>query len=360
MLSELGELYTDYLLCAFGPVTATQLAQLSAGQLSHDRITRYLATEDFDSKSVWRAVKPSIRAIEQADGVLVVDDSIHPKPHMAESSLVCWHYSHTEGRVIKGINTLTALYAAQDARYPVANVVIEKPKIVHNAEKQRFALKALVSKHHHYQSMLRASINNGVSFRYVLNDVWYACAENMTFVVEQGKQFVMPLKSNRRVALSARQAAQDQRQAISTLRLEEGEVVEIHLQGVDFPLLLCQQVFKNDDGSEGILYLVTSDLTLGYAQLTTLYQRRWSVECFFKSWKQHAAPGRSPAKTSRAQRNHLYLSLFAYIRLENMRVQGGDNHFALRARLYLRATQAALHELHVIRQSLQVTPGLVA
>ena len=39
---------------------------------------------------------------------------------------------------------------------------------------------------------------------------------------------------------------------------------EILLEGVEFPLLLCKQVFKNEDGSTGILYLVCSDVSQTY------------------------------------------------------------------------------------------------
>ena len=50
--------------------------------------------------------------------------------------------------------------------------------------------------------------------------------------------------------------------------LEPGEVREVYVEQVEFPLLLVKQVFKNEeDGSEGVLYLVSSDLTLEYERL---------------------------------------------------------------------------------------------
>jgi hypothetical protein len=43
-----------------------------------------------------------------------------------------------------------------------------------------------------------------VPFRYVFSDVWYASAENMKYIRRDLKRhFIMPLKSNRKVALSA-------------------------------------------------------------------------------------------------------------------------------------------------------------
>jgi hypothetical protein len=57
----------------------------------------------------------------------------------------------------------------------------------------------------------------------------------------------------------------------------------VYLEGVSFPLLLVKQVFTNKDGSTGVLYLVTSDTSLTYEGITSLYQKRWTIEPFHKS-----------------------------------------------------------------------------
>ena len=41
-------------------------------------------------------------------------------------------------------------------------------------------------------------------------------------------------------------------------------------EGVSFQLLLIKQVFKNADGTEGVLNLVISDLTKTYEQITAI------------------------------------------------------------------------------------------
>ena len=44
--------------------------------------------------------------------------------------------------------------------------------------------------------------------RYVLNDVWFAAADNMKLIkTELKKDFVMPLKSNRNIALNGQDKA---------------------------------------------------------------------------------------------------------------------------------------------------------
>ena len=105
-----------------------------------------------------------------------------------------------------------------------------------------------------------------------------------------------------------------------------------------FPLLLVKRVFTNKDNSQGLLCLVTSDLTLGGGQITHLYQRRWPVEEYHKSLKQNASLACSPTRTVRTQANHLFCSLCAFVKPEAWKMRAKCPHFALKNRLY----QAAL------------------
>jgi len=64
----------------------------------------------------------------------------------------------------------------------------------------------------------------------------------------------------------------------------------VYLEQVPFPLLLVKQVFTNKDDSQGVLYLVTSDITLDGSQMMRLYQEnksqeRWQVEVYHKLLK---------------------------------------------------------------------------
>ena len=184
----------------------------------------------------------------------------------------------------------------------------------------------------------------------MLNDVWYASSENMRCVKEDlEKEFIMPLKANRKVALSLEAKKRGVYEQVGSVELELGTVREIYVEQVEFPLLLLKQVFKNEDGSEGVLYLVTSDLTLDHERLTTIYQRRWKVEEYHKSLKVNASLAKSPTKTIRTQSKHVFASIWAFVKLERLKLETKMNHFALRSRMYLKAVQAAFEELQSIR-----------
>jgi hypothetical protein len=343
---ELLDIYSDYLLSAFGQTTATGLSSVLNGSVSHDRITRFLGGELLTSTDLWRLVKKYVRQIEGANGVLILDDSIAEKPYTDENDIICWHYDHTSGGVVKGINFMTALYPRQEISLPVGFALIAKTEEYVDAKTGQSKRRSPISKNEYYRTLIQQAVNNRIPFRYVLNDVWFAAAENMMFIKHTVKRdFIMPIKSNRKVALSWTDKQQGRYQRVDTLLLAEGAVQEIYLEGVDFPLLLVRQLFANEDGSSGILYLTTSDSTLSYDDITTTYRKRWHVEPYHKSLKQNASLEKSPTHTVVSQSNHFFAALCAFIKLEWLKSASRLNHFAIKARLYLAAVQTAFRTL---------------
>ena len=352
MNKDLLELYSDYLLSSFTHVTATGLSAMTGGEVSHDRITRFLASEEMDSRALWRLLKPLARQVEGDDGVLVIDDTIEEKPYTDESELVCWHYDHSKGRSVKGLNLISALYQAGEVCVPVAFELVKKSGWIFDEKKGKWRRKSLKTKNELYRGMLSACRSNRLKFRYVLSDVWYSASETMNHIkCKLEKEFIMPLKSNRKVALYPADKRRGLYERVSLLELEANTTREVYLEQVGFPLLLAKQVFKNEDGTQGVLYLVSSDLTLDYERMTTIYQRRWKVEEYHKSLKSNASLAKSPTKTIRTQGNHVFASIWAFVKLERMKLATSMNHFALRSRLCVKAVQAAFQELQDLRLS---------
>ena len=290
-----------------------------------------------------------MRAVEQPDGCIIVDDSISEKPYTDENDIIAWHYDHSQGATVKGINFISALYHVPqlEVSLPVGFRVVKKTEWYVDKKDGKTKRRDPVSKNQHYQGLLRQACHNRIAFRYVLSDVWYASAENMRFVKgELERDFIMPLKTNRKVALSEADKRQGKYVRVDQLTLEVGEVLVIYLEGVDFPLALAKQLFvnedgSNEDGSRAVQYLVCSDVQLTHEQITTIYQRRWNVEEYHKSLKQNASLERSPTHTVRTQTNHLFASLCGYVKLELLKMSHHLNHFALKSTIYLRAMQVA-------------------
>ncbi|MEJ7711264.1 MAG: transposase [Pyrinomonadaceae bacterium] len=353
MNQELFDLYTDYLISAFGPTTATGMSRMLDGQVSHDQVTRLLTMQPKNSADLWREVKPLVRQIERPDGTLSIDDSIGEKPYTDENSIVCWHWSHSFERHVKGIEFLTAYYNVGEVSLPIAFDLVEKTEAYLDPKTGKPKRRSLISKNERYRRLLRIAVHNQVPFQYVLNDVWFASADNMKYVKgDLRRDFIMPLKQNRKVALSETDKRHGQYQAVNTLSLPAGTTREIWLEDVPFAVLLVKQVFTNDDGSHGVRYLVTSDLTLAYDRITKLFQKRWGIEVYHKSLKQNASLEKSPTRTETTQRNHLFASLCAYVKLERLKIKTTLNHFALKSKLYLSAVQSAYAELVKLKKQL--------
>lgn len=350
MNKEFIDLYTDFLISSFSYTTAVGLSKMLDGAISHDKITRFLSQSEFNSIELWKFVKPLVRQIESSSAVLIFDDSIEEKNYTDENEIICWHYDHCKGRNIKGINFISAIYNSSGISLPVAVELISKTEHFTDAKTGQHKRRSLKSKNEYYREMLKVCINNKIVFQYVLNDVWFSSAENMNFVAKEiGRDFVMPLKSNRKVALTLSDKKQGKYQAISTVAIEQNTTIKVYLEGIEFPLLLAKQIFTNKDGSIGILYLVTNDETLDYTQITTIYKRRWKVEEYHESLKQNASLAKSPTKTVRTQTNHFYLSLLAFVKLEVLKLSSNLNHYQLKRRIYLNALKQAFKELQDIK-----------
>jgi len=292
-------------------------------------------------------VKPYVRQIQSEDALIIVDDSISAKPHTDENDIICWHYDHTSGQNIKGINFVTALYHANEVSLPVNYHLIEKTETYIDKKTAKQKRRSAITKNEVYRQLLQQVLLNQIPFLYVLNDVCFASADNMMFVVHDlNRHFVMPLKSNRKLALSLDDKKNGSYVRLDQLSIEANTETIMYLEGVDFALKLVKQIFTNGDGSIGILYLVTSDLKLSYDGITTIYQKRWNVEPYHKSLKQNASLSKSPTKTVTTQSNHFFASLCSYIKLEMLKVKTKTNHFALKSTLYLQALRIAFDALH--------------
>jgi hypothetical protein len=350
MDKNLLDLYSDYLLSSFGATTATGLSALVDGQISHDQITRFLSQADYTSKELWHQVKSVVRTMEREDGVLIFDDTIQEKPHTDENELICWHFDHSKNRSVKGLNLLNCVYHAGDASMPVAYELVRKPILFCDRKTRQVKRKSTVTKNALLRQMLRVCQQNRLLYRYVLADSWFAAKDNLTFI-RQGldKHFIVALKANRTVALSEEDKAHGRFVRIDTLDWSEHTPVEAWIKGLDFPVLLHRQVFTNKDDSTGILYLACSDLDLHADAIETIYQKRWKVEGFHKTFKSHAALAKSPTKRVRTQSNHVFMAIYAAFLLEWLRIKHRMNPFALRSKIYLKAIRHAFEELQHLK-----------
>jgi len=356
MDTRMLDLYTDYLLVSTSQASATGMSRMLDGGLSHDQITRFLSKQDFDSKEMWRISKAGVRELEGRgrQGFLILDDSVEAKPYSKENELVCWHYDHTVGKSVKGVNQLTSLYYSDGVSIPVGFDLVLKDGW-ETDKKGKNRRKATVSKNELFRNQIGYAKQNLHSIDYILADSWFCSAENMRFIHAQcGFHFIMPLKKHRKVALSASDKEAGKYKRLDALEWQEGKKVRIYLEQVDFGLWLTKATYQNKDGSVGELYLVTSDPALDAEQIKEFYAYRWNIEVMYKSVKSNASYAKCPASSIRAQSNHLFCATLAFYKLEQIKIKTNTNHFALKAKLYLPALKTAFAYLEDIKAELGI------
>lgn len=318
--------------------------------VSHDKITRFLSGNNFNSKDLWRLVKPDVRSAESEDGVLIFDDTIQEKQWTDENEIISWHFDHSKNRTIKGVNILNCLYNIDDVNIPVSFEIIRKTLHFCDLKTRKEHRKSEVTKNKLMRSMLHVCMHNNLLFKYVLADSWFASKENFNFIkLDLDKDFIMALKSNRTIALTKADRQNGRFVRVDSLDLEPGSVKKVYIKSIPFQVLVCKQVFINKDGSSGTLYLISSDINLSYGQITTIYKKRWNVETFHKSLKSNVSLAKSPTKTVRTQGNHFFASIYAFFRLEMLKLKHNMNHFAMKTKIYCAALKAALDELRLLR-----------
>ena len=136
---------------------------------------------------------------------------------------------------------------------------------------------------------------------------------------------------------------------VNELDFPEQTAVQGWLKGYAKAVLTVRQVFKNKDDSTGILHLVCSDLTCDYDAAVTSYKKRWQVEMFHKSLKSNASLAKSPTRAVRTQSNHVFMAIYATLKLECLGIANKLKPFALCRKLLINASRTAYAQLQLFR-----------
>ena len=101
-------------------------------------------------------------------------------------------------------------------------------------------------------------------------------------------------------------------------------------------------IYKNGDDDKSVyLYLITNDITLNFQEVLEIYKKRWKIEEYHKSLKQNLKIEHSATKVELSQRNHINLTIGAFIKLEKLRLNYNMNHFAIKEKIYIEALKIA-------------------
>lgn len=301
------ELYTRFLIANQNKYSGVELSKTSDKPLSHDSLSKWLREVDFMSKDLWPDV---INMVEREKGYLIVDDSVLDKRFSRNNELVGRHWSGNEHRLISGIDLVSLLWTHGEECIPTDY------RIYQSEEKKD------KTKNDHLRDMLTTAKKQVFKPQYVLGDCWYGSVENMRFIQKQGWRFIFGAKENRQVSITKNRYV-----SIADLDWSKTLIQKVWLKEFGY-VLVAKIVVKDDD----IRFLVTNDLALtDIEDLKNHNEHRWNIETFHRGLKQTTGIEGCYSVLEKSQRNHIFASLVAFVKLEYTRLHDGISWYEQKA-----------------------------
>jgi hypothetical protein len=311
--------YIQFLIAAQQVYSTTEAARCdprpAATRPAHDAYTRLLWRHPPDTAALWAEVRPCVHF---TGGMLIVDDSTLDKPHARKMDLVTRHWSGKHGRVVWGINLISLVWTAGDARFPIDCRIYDK---VHDG----------LDKNDHFQHMLFTAHTRGFEPDWVAFDGWYAGLPNLKQIRACGWHWLTRLKANRLVDPDG---AGNHPVSQIVIPLQGATV---HLKG--YGLI---RVFKIATPDGDIEYWATSRLDCTLERLAATVEQVWHIEEYHRALKQFCGVEQAQHRHAVAQRNHIGFALRAFLRLEVYRLQTGTPWFQAKAEIVRDAIRAYL------------------
>lgn len=278
------EIYKAFLQASSVRYSGLALSEVSPEPLSHDSVSRWLSSSNFRPREIWQIAKSNIRKDE--DCLLIVDDTILNKNRSEKIELVHYQYSGNAHDVIAGIGLVNLLWHGLKSQesVPIDYRVYDK-----DTDGK--------SKNEHFREMLKLAKHREIKPSSVVMDAWYSSLDNLKCIRDFGWIWVAGLKKNRKV---------NRDELLEKLEIPD-EGLKVHLRGYGW-ITVFRFVAKNGRTD----YIGTNMEFPTRDQVAAIVKARWSIEIYHRELKQTCGIERCQARTSRAQRNHIFLAIAAW------------------------------------------------
>ncbi len=169
----------------------------------------------------------------------------------------------------------------------------------------------------------------------VLFDSYYLCPVVVKTCRRKSFRFISTLATNRNLFKNGRKlkvgsygSNLHKRGRKKMLRVKKANGSTVQYRYVDAAWLKVSKlgqlhvIFSRQNGRRKVLGLVTDDPTLSTDQMIKTYNRRWSIEVFFKDSKQLLGLGQYQNLSYEAAVTHLHLVCFSYALLTHIAITG--------------------------------------
>ena len=286
--------------------TGTYFADTVEG-LEHDSVHRFLK----DSRLTPALVREKIGdvVVYSPNGRIIFDDTVLDKSAARSIEGVVKQYSGNAHHAVNGIGVVTCVYYNPDnERFYILDYR------VHDKERDG------KSKLDHVADMLAQIQWRGIPYSHVLMDTWYATVELMNQIMDYDKHFICAVQSNRLFSPDEIYHIPRPRKYSDYIRAADlpwngpaGYHGKLRYLPANRPVQLFRIVVSTDKTE----YIVTNDVTLKTTNDTRKESAiRWKIEEFHRELKQLTGIERCQARKNRSQRNHIAMSMLAWIQLK--------------------------------------------
>jgi hypothetical protein len=226
---------------------------------------------------------------------LIGDDTVLAKTHSKKIELVNYQYSGNQQDVIAGIGLINLLgYGLEEeSSVPIDYRIDDK-----NTDGK--------TKNTHFCDMLSLAKARGLTPEAVVIDAWYSSLKNLKAIRDHGWVWITSLRKNRKV---------NRNDNLENLIIP-AEGLCVHLRGYGWVT-----VFKFVAKNGRIDYITTNRETPTREQVKRVMKARWSIEVYHRELKQTCGIERCQARTGRAQRNHIFMAISAWLQKYQRRLK---------------------------------------
>lgn len=287
------ELYKSFLQASSVRYSGLALSEVSPTELSHDSISRWLKNKCFRPREIWEISQNDID--KKTPCLLIADDTVLTKTHSKKIELVNYQYSGNQHDVIAGIGLINLLWHGleESTSIPIDYRIYDK-----NTDGK--------TKNSHFCDMLSLAKARGLSPEAVVIDAWYSSLKNLKAIRDHDWIWITCLRKNRKVNRAV---------SLESLVIPE-EGLRIHLRGYGWVT-----VFKFVAKNGRIDYVTTNRENPTREYVKRIMKARWSIEVYHRELKQTCGIERCQARTGRAQRNHIFIAISAWLQKYKQRLK---------------------------------------
>jgi len=138
----------------------------------------------------------------------------------------------------------------------------------------------------------------------IIMDGWHLSLKNLKAIRSHEWNWITTLRKNRKI---------NHNESLNNINISD-DGTKIHLRGYGWIT-----VFKFAAKNGRIDYIATNLKNPTKNNIQLLYKARWSIEVYHRELKQTCGIECCQARTGRAQRNHIYLSILAWVKKQQRR-----------------------------------------